>query len=425
MSYEVMAGLVGTAILMGIGVPILVALGLGTIYLMWVCNYPLLVVGQVPFSGIDKFAFLAVPLFILTGDIIAHSGMARQLVRLAYAMFGWIQGGLGASTLIGSGFFAAISGSNSATAAAMGRMMIPEMESKYTRDYSGAIVACGACMGIIIPPSIIYIIYGSVAGVSVGALFIAGILPGILMIAFMCVANYFMCKVHRYDPPVQKFSASELLKAIWDAKFALIAPIIILGSIYGGIATPTESAVIAVAYCLIVSFLRKKMKVSDMSGLFLRSGVVCGVLMPIVALATLFSETITMLRIPSLFTNAILGISESEIIIMFSLFLILFIAGMVMDTTPIILILVPLIGPIVTNLGLDPVHWGIAMITTLTIGFVTPPIGINLYVVSSIAKIPIVTLFVKSIPLIIAMLLALFFIYVFPQLSLWLVQFIL
>jgi len=406
MGLEIIAGFTVMIILLIIGVPILVALGLGTAWLMWINGVPLFSMGQVPFTAINAFAFLAIPLFILTGDIISASGLARQLVKLAYAMFGWAQGGLGMATLIGSGFFAAISGSNSATAAAMGRMMIPEMESKYSRGYSAAIVACGACMGIIIPPSLIFIIYGAVAGVSVGALFIAGILPGTLMIAFMCVANYLACKKNDYDPPNHKFSSKELLKALVNAKYA-----------------PTESAVIAVTYCFIVSFLQGSLKLVDAPKLFLRSGLVCGTIMPIVAIAILLSEMMTMLRIPEYFTDIILSISDVKIVLMFCMCVILFIAGAIMDTTPIILILVPLFAPIIKQLDIDPVHWGVCMITTLAVGFVTPPIGVNLFVVSSLADVPIINLFAKSIPLIIAMCLSLIVIYAFPQISLFLTKF--
>lgn len=422
-SIGVILGFIVLALLLILGVPICVALGLGSACLMLINGIPLVSVGQVPFTALNSFVFLAIPLFILTGDVISASGMAKQLIRLSYAMFGWARGGLGAATLVGCGFFAAISGSNGATAAAMGRIMIPEMEEKYTKPYAAAIVATGGCLGIIIPPSLILIIYGATAGVSVGSLFMAGIVPGILMIICMMVANYLMCKKYNYDPPAGKFSFKELGSAIWDAKYALAAPIIILGSIYGGIATPTESAVIAVTYCFIASFLQRSLTLKDVPKLFVRSGMTCGTILPIVATAILLSQIMTMFKVPEYFTNMILSVSDSKAVLMFLMFVILFIAGMIMDTTPVILVLVPLFSPIVGVLGIDPVHWGICMVTTLTVGFVTPPIGVNLFVVSSIADISIVHLAKKSIPLIIAMCVSLILIYVFPQLTLFIPSF--
>lgn len=267
-----------TVILLVAGVPIVVTFALGSLAFIALANLPALPIGQIPFSGADKFPFLAIPLFVLTGDLVSKSGIAKQLVDLSYAIIGWLRGGLGMATLGACGFFAAISGSNSATAAAIGSIMMKPLENVgYQKSHAGALIASGACMGIIIPPSICFIVYGAIASVSVGALFIGGIIPGILMIIAMCIANYFLCKKLDTDPPLIKFSFKNLLKAVWEAKYGLMAPLIILGYIYTGVATPTESAAVAVLYCFIVGMLTGRLKITDMPRLFLNSALVCGI----------------------------------------------------------------------------------------------------------------------------------------------------
>ncbi|MDN5347620.1 MAG: C4-dicarboxylate transporter, DctM subunit [Clostridia bacterium] len=413
-----------TVILLTTGVPILATFALGSLAFILLEKLPALPIGQIPFSGADKFPFLAIPLFVLTGELISKSGIAKQLVDLSYAIIGWLRGGLGMATLGACGFFAAISGSNSATAAAMGSIMMQPLEKVgYQKSHAGALIASGACMGIIIPPSICFIVYGAIASVSVGALFIGGIIPGILMIICMCIANYFLCKKLKADPPLIKFSFKNLLKATWEAKYGLIAPLIILGSIYTGVATPTESAAVAVLYCFIVGMLFGKLKLQDIPKLLLNSAIVCGIVVPIIAIATLFGQMLSLLRIPDWFVGTVLSISSDKFVLLLLMAIILLIAGCVMETTPNMLILTPLLTPIVAKLGIDPVHWGVCFMTTLTVGFVTPPVGLNLYVISSMTGVSIIDLSRRAVPYIVAMGVALIFIYAFPQLTLFLVQF--
>lgn len=406
------------------GVPIIPTFIMSATLFLWLSGFPLYVLGQVPFTSIDTFTFVAIPLFVMTGLLIFRGGIAEQLVELSYSIIGWVRGGLGMSSLGACGFFAAISGSNTATAACIGSIMIESLQKAgYKRSLAGALIASGACMGIIIPPSVSFIIYGIAANVSVSSLFIAGIIPGITMIIFMCVANYFICKKYMIDDPKTHFSFINVLKSFWKAKYGLLAPIIILGSIYTGIATPTESAAIAVLYCFLAGITVGNLKIKEVPGIVLESALICGIVVPVIAAATLMGQVVTMLGIPEAFVNSLLGLSTNKYIILFFIAVILLIAGMFMETIPNILIFTPLLVPVATQLGIDLTHFGIILLTTLTIGFVTPPVGLNLFVISSMTGDPVAELAVKALPYVIAMLASLVLIYCIPQLSLFLVSF--
>jgi len=420
---EATIGLLITAFLFVLGIPVMAALGFGAIIFMLLSGFPLVTVGQVTFTAIDTFPYLAIPLFVLTGELVSYGGILRQLVNLAYALLGAIRGGLGMAVLVASVFFAAICGSNAASAAAFGRLMIPEMTKEYDKSYASAIVSAGSCMGIVIPPSVILIIYGAIFGVSTSALFIGAVIPGLVMITWMIIAHYIMCKCNDYDPPRGKFSFKALGKATWEAKWGLAAPALILGTIYTGVVTPTESAVIATVYCGFVGFfVTRQLKLKHLPDILVDSAVISGFIMPIIAMAKILGEPIIILRLVDTFVAFMLGFTNVPVLLMMLIVVIMLLLGCVLEAIVIVLLAGPFFMPIATHLGFHPVHWGICFVTTLTIGYTTPPYGMNLFVVSGVANISSLSVAKKAVPLVIAMIISLGFIYMIPQLSLYLVQ---
>lgn len=280
---------IGVAMLvnLAIGLPLFIVLGAGSLAIVSILGvYSPTVLGEVPFTAIDNWALLAMPLFILTGDIISTGRIARQLVRLGQAGVGWITGGLGMATIMGCFFFAGTSGSNSADTAAIGKIMIPPMVTNgYEKPYAAALAAAGGCLGIIVPPSLIFIIYGVITSTSVGDLFLGGVLPGVVLAAAMCIANYLVCRNSTWGARDRvPFRASELVRAVWDARYGIGAPAVILGGIYSGVFTPTEAAAVAVAYCLVVElFLTRGVRWKDVPNLLVRSGAISGIIAPVIA----------------------------------------------------------------------------------------------------------------------------------------------
>ncbi len=410
----------GTVLLLALGVEIVVCLGLGAIFFVLTQkNFAIDNIGIAAFSEINLFPLLAMPLYILTGDLIAHSGIAARLIEFSRALIGWARGGLALTLLVACGFFAAISGSNAATVAAMGRMMLKPMERDgYPRDYAAAVAACGGTVGIIIPPSIVFVIYGVASGTAIGDLFIGGILPGCLMVAAMSVVATITCR-RRNIGTTLPFSMREVVRTGWRANLAFGATAVILGGIYGGIFTPTEAAAVAVAYCLLVGlFVTREIKLKDLPRIANTSADVAGLVAPIIALAVALSQILSVLGLPKAGVEALLGLSSDPTIIMLVVLVILLIAGMVMETTPNVILLTPLLAPVGHSLGYDPIHFGVIFVVTLAIGFVTPPVGLNLFVASSIARVPVMTIAWRSMWMIVGLLIALLVITFVPWFSL-------
>ncbi|WNK00839.1 TRAP transporter large permease [Thalassospiraceae bacterium LMO-JJ14] len=419
MDASVLISLSIIGVLLLLGVEIFVCLGIGAILLIVLTGtFTLDNVGIAAFSSIEIFPLLAMPLYILTGDLISESGIARQLVRFARATVGWISGGLALTVLVASGLFAAISGSNSATVAAMGKMLVPEMEEDgYPKDFAGAVTACGGTVGIIIPPSIVFVLYGVAAGVPVGDLFIGGIIPGVLMIASMAAVGWFMAKRNGWGTKTP-FTLRNVLVSAWDAKLAFGASFIILAGIYGGVFTPTEAAAVAVAYCVIGGlFITRELKVRDLPDIMNRSADINGLIAPVIAMALILSQILAVLGVPELGVNALLGFSDDPIVLTLCILCILLVAGAIMEATPNILLLVPLLVPVATKIGIDPVHFGVIMVVALAIGFVTPPVGLNLFVASSITGVPFTRIAWKATPFILALLFSLLMITFVPSLT--------
>jgi len=406
-----------------IGLPLFVVLGLGSLAMVTTVGvYSPSILGEVPFSAIDNWGLLAMPLFILTGDIISTGRIARQLVRLGQSVVGWITGGLGMSTIMGCFFFAGTSGSNSADTIAIGKIMIPSMtERGYSKSYAAALAAAGGCLGIIVPPSLMFIIYGVVTSTSVGELFLGGVFAGVLMAACMCLANYFVCRFSNWGPVDRvPFRFVEVLHATWAARYGLGAPAVILGGIYSGVFTPTEAAAVAVAYCLLAElFLTRGITWSDVPKLLVRSGSITGMIGPIIAFSVLLAEVLAVLRIPARLASYMLSIPTGFITAVLMIMFILLVVGCFLECIAAIIIMMPILGPAAVKLGFDPVHFGVFVVCALTIGFITPPVGVNLFAASAISGVPYLTIAGRAWPLCLALIVAVIAIAFIPGLVLW------
>lgn len=423
---SVQIALAGVGVLMAvhlaIGLPLFVVLGLGSIALVLVGGvYSVAVVGEAPFQAMDNWALLAMPLFILTGDIVSSGRMARAIVRLGETMVGWVRGGLGMTTIAACLIFSGTSGSNSADTAAVGRIMIPRLvERGYPKPYAAALAAAGGCLGIIVPPSLIFIIYGVITSTSVGDLFLAGIVPGLLMAGLMCVAVYVECRRSGIGPAAGRFDLREVGRATWACKYGLGAPAVILGGIYSGVFTPTEAAAVAVAYCVIVEiFINRAITWRQMPGLLMRSGVVVGIIGPVIAFSIMFGEVLAILRIPEALAGAFLAFAGSRDAALAVSLVLLLVVGCFLETIAALIILMPILVPVVTAFGIDPVHFGVFVVCALTIGFITPPVGINLFVASAISGVPYLSIGRRVWPLLVALIVAAVLVGWIPLLTLW------
>ena len=413
--------IIGVCVLLFLGVPFWVSMGLGTVAILTLTDVlPLTLVGEALFEGVDSFALIAIPLFVLTGDAMVRSGLGIKLLNFAEATFGSFRSGFGTSTVMGCGLFACISGSDAADAAAVGRLTMDRLQEKgYPKDYACALVASGACTGILIPPSIAYIIIGLVLGISSATLFQAAFLPGVLVLLAVMVTNAVMNRIRGYEKSSGHFSFSVWRKALWDAKWALMIPVIILGGIYSGMFTPTESAAVAVAVALVVGFFQKTLSVNDLPAMLGTSARVCGVVLPIIAVALLFSQALTVLDIPQTFVEWVMsfGVSRTEVILL--MLFIWIVAGMFMETGPNIVVLGPLLLPLAQKVGMNDIHFCVFMITTLGLGFITPPFGLNLFVMSGLTRTPIAAIAKQAVPFVAAMIAVSAVIGFFPEISLW------
>ena len=381
-----------------IGVPVFAALGIAGAFAMMQYGTDLLSAPQTVFESLDSFTLMAIPFYILAGNLMQTGGISRRLITLANALVGWLRGGLGASSILTCMFFATMSGSSSATTAAIGSSLIPAMEKKgYPKNFAAAAIACGGELGAIIPPSLTMIIYGLVANVSIGSMFIAGILPGLLVGFSLMLTIIAVARLKNFDdvtPLSFKMWLRQLMHALGDAGLALLMPIIILGGIYSGIFTATEAAVVAVIYGAIVGgFVYRELSLRDIVDTLVNSAVTTGVIMLIVGFAALFAYMLTINQVPQRFGQFIGEIAGGQVGFLLLANLLLFVAGMFMEAFALIIILVPILAPIAIHFGVDPVHFGIIMIVNICIGMVTPPVGVNLFIACQIADLPLEKLF--------------------------------
>ncbi|WP_213698659.1 TRAP transporter large permease [Acetomicrobium sp.] len=398
-------------ILLVLGVPIGISMGMSvlTALLFGGVKIPAMVIAQRMFTALDSFPFMAVPFFILAGDLMQQGGVSEKLIRFIRQVFFWIPAHLGVITVISSGFFGAISGSNPATVAAIGGIMIPEMEKAgYPAAKASAIAAASSTLGVIIPPSISMITYALVASVSVGTMFVGGIVPGILLMIAMSIVV--VISYRKYEAtPYYKITWKSVLLAFVEAIWAIIMPLIILGGIYGGIFTPTEAAAIACVYAFIVSkFIYKKLEYKDLPAIFSKSATSTALVLFIVAVSSSFSWLMTSSGVPAQITSFLLGSFSSKYLIFLMINASLLFLGCFLETQSIILLMTPILLPICVHLGMDPVALGLIMVINTSIGMITPPMAVNLYVASSISGVSIESISRSIVPLFLVLVLMIF-----------------
>lgn len=408
--------------LAALAVPVWAAIGSAAILMLLMSGaLPLSLVGESLFDGIDAFALTAIPLFVLTGDVLVRTGLSRKFLDVAEALTCWTKGGFGSATVLVCGMFSAISGSDAAGAAAVGRMTIDRLvESGYPRPYACALVAAGACTGILIPPSIAYIIIGLVLGISASTLFLAALIPGIAILVSILVTNLIVNRIYAYeggDPMTFGEWSSNLVKTLSQGWYAFLVPGIIFYGIFSGRLTPTEAGATAVIITIILGFILRTLKLSDFPSMLLSSAKVVGVILPIIAFSLPLAQALAIMGVPQGFVAAVTGVSEEPAIIILMMIAILIAAGCVMETTPNIVILAPILKPLADNIGMNEIQFCIMMITALGVGFITPPLGLNLFVVSGITGESILKIAARAVPFVFFMLIVVLFIAYVPAIS--------
>ncbi|WP_207471152.1 TRAP transporter large permease [Paracoccus fontiphilus] len=405
-----------------LSVPVAVSIGLASIFgITFFSNLPLLVVPQKIFTSLDSFPLLAVPFFILAGNLMTHGGVSRRLVDFAKSLVGGMQGGLASSCVVTCMIFAAISGSSVATTFAIGAILIPAMvRHGYPTPMAATIQASSAELGVIIPPSVPMIVYAVSTETSVTQLFMAGIGPGILIAAMLVLMVQVWCRA----TGIGKRDGDErlpVLASTRNALWALMLPVIILGGIYGGIFTPTEAAAVSVVYALLVGmFVYRELKLADLPQIFRHSVVSTGAIMLIIGTAGLFSFLISLSGLPTQIGNWAQGTFGTMVTFLLFVNVLLFVVGMFVETSAAILVLGPILAPIAVSFGVDPVHFGIIIVVNLAMGMITPPLGVNLFAAASVANIPVQRMFRPLLMPVGTVIVALLLITYVPQLSLFL-----
>lgn len=409
------------------GLPIAIALGLSALAtIIGSGSIPIEYVAQISFTSIDSFPIMAIPFFIAAGVFMGAGGLSKRLLVLADELLGSLYGGMALTTIATCMFFAAISGSGPATVAAIGSLTIPAMVQRgYDKYFSAAVVACAGAIGVMIPPSNPFVVYGVSAQVSIGKLFMGGIVPGVLTGIVLMVVSYWYSRKNGWKGEKRERSVKTFLKAFWDAKWALMVPVIILGGIYGGIMTPTEAAAVSAFYGLMVGvFIYKEINIKNIVSCFMESCSTSAVVIVLMAMATIFGNIMTIEQVPNKIAELILGITSDKIIILLLINVLLLWVGTFMEALAAIVILTPILLPVVTKVGVDPVHFGIIMVVNLAIGFVTPPVGVNLFVACGVAKLKIERLARVAVPFLISMIFVLLITTYIPSLSLYLTSWV-
>ncbi|MGE5617818.1 MAG: TRAP transporter large permease [Sphingomonadaceae bacterium] len=402
--------------------PIAAAMGLASLAAMiYQGNMSFTTVAQKMFTGLDSFPLLAVPLFILAGGFMETGGISARLVQFASVLVGWIRGGLGMVSIVGTIFFSGISGSSAADTAAIGSIMIPSMAKRgYPRPLATAIVASAGAMGVLIPPCIIMILYGVATGTSIGFLFLAGFMPGALMGLALMVMVYYVAGREGL-PREERATCGQAIRSFWGAIPPLLMPLIILGGILSGAFTATESAVVAVVYGVFLSMLvYRELHPRDVPQILVSSARLTGMVMLMVGMSSVFAWIVTAQRIPHAVTQVMLGLSQEPWVFLMMVNILVLFVGMFIDVTPAMITFAPILFPIAMQLGIDPVHFGIVLVTNLGIGFITPPVGSCLYVASGIAGIPIEDTVKRIVPFFGMMVATLLAITYWPDMTLFL-----
>jgi len=409
-------------VLLVIGVPISVALGLSTTAaLLLFTDQPTLIIAQKMFTSLDKFALMAIPLFVLAGNFLSQGGAAARIIRFARSVVGHLPGGLPMSAIFACIIFAAVSGSSPATVAAIGSIMIGAIrEDGYSNSFSVGSIVCAGSLGILIPPSIVLIVYGVTVDQSIGKLFMAGVLPGVFLGGMLMLVTYFAAVKGGFKK-TQRASGKEMWVAFKDASWGLFVVIIIIGGIYGGLFTPTEAAAVAAVYgFFVVKFIYRDLSWKQIPEVIKASAATSAMIMFIIANAMIFAYLLTIEQIPQNLANWIIDMNLSKVTFLIFVNLLLLLAGNFMEPSSLIMILAPLIFPVAMQLGIDPIHLGVIITVNMEIGMLTPPVGLNLFVASGISGLGLGDVCKAAIPWFFALLIGLLVITYVPAISLWL-----
>jgi len=408
-------------------VPIGIALGLSTgLTLAFTSNIPTMIIAQNAFAGLDSFPLMAIPFFILAGNLMEHGGISRRILDFADSLVGFITGGLAMATTLSCMIFAAISGSGPATVSAIGSFMMPAMIKRgYDDGFAAALTAAAGSIGVIIPPSIPFVIYAVATGTSISDLFIAGVIPGILVGLSLMIASYFISKKHGWKGSGIKPSFKNVILQFKNGFWALLMPVIILGSIYSSVCTPTEAAVIGIVYAIIVGkFVYKELKMEFIYKAIVGAALINGATSFMIGLSTSFAKYLTMEQVPNMVANLLTTFSSNPIVILLIINVFLLIVGCFIDNISSCLILAPIFLPVVMKFGISPIHFGIILTLNLAIGFVTPPYGANLFVASAVGSVPFGKVAKNAIPLVLVMLVVLLLVTYIEPVSMTLVRMI-
>ena len=403
-----------------IGAPIMVGLGMATMACFLLLGIDLSIMVERAFASLTAFPLMALPAFVLAGALMEASGISRRLVNIAENIVGPIPGGLAISTVLSCVFFGAISGSGPATTAAVGMLMIPAMTRRgYDTAYAAAATATAGGIGIIIPPSIPMVIYGVTGQVSISKMFMAGFIPGIIVALSLCVVHYFRCR--NISTAGMTWNARNLIFSLKDGFWSILAPLIILGGIYAGWFTPTEAAVVAIFYTLLVGlFIHRELKLRSIMASLKTTSWLSGRVLVLVFTATSFGYLLTSHRIPNEIATMVLSLTDNVYIVWVFVVLLLVFLGMFMETLAIIMLVTPVLLPIMTSYGVDPIHFGLVLICCCGIGFSTPPLGENMFIASGISNQSLEAISLKALPMVISNLCAVVVLVIFPDLVLWL-----
>ena len=402
-----------------IGLPIFIALGIGPLVELILNGEPLEGFAQTLYSGVDQYTLMAIPCFVLAGAIMGRSGITQDLVDVMKAAVGKVSGGLAIVTILACTFFAAISGSGPGPVAAVGALLIPAMKKeRYDEDFAAAVSASGGVLGVLIPPSNPLIVYGVITSASIGDLFIAGIVPGLLM-SFLMMGTVFLISQVRGYAGGNAFHVRDLAVSIWNGKYSLMMPVIVLGGIYTGMVTPVEAAVVAVLYALVVAMLVKRtLTFRGLWDCFTESSTVCGGLTIIMGTAVFFGEYMTMNMIPQSLAAFVIEFVSSKYTLLIIICIFLLIIGTFMETLATTMILTPILLPVITTFDIDVIQFGVIMVVTNAIGMLTPPLGLNLFVACNLTGLSLEQVSSQVIPFICALILGLALIAFIPWLSL-------
>ncbi len=421
MSLDIMVWVILFALLL-LGVPVFAALGTATLVALMMSGIPLSIIPLDLYKVSEMFPLIAVPAFILAGSIMERGGMAKQIVDVAAIFVGRMRGGYGIVTIIGCMFFAAMIGSGPGTVAAMGTLMIPSMVREgYSKDYAAGVCCTGGTLGILIPPSNPMIVYGVIANVSISGMFIAGLVPGFLVSFALMITAYIIARKKGFKGSDKVYTPKEALSIIKNSFWALMAPVVILGGIYSGIFTPVEASIIAVVYSLIVgTLINRQISLKGLIDCFRMTNSATGTVLIVVGVSMLFGRFLTMNQVPQRLASWVMSISTDPITVLLMIVVFLFFLGMFMETLATIVIVTPVVLPLLMELGINPIHFGIIFVMTNELALLSPPLGVNLFVAMGISGLSLERVAKASIPYMVALMICTIIVVRFPEIALYL-----